>query len=528
MLRFRLTALVLLSFASWALAAWPARAELPVAQLTSIFPAGGRQGSPLEVELAGTDLQGVHALVFSHSGLQAEPKRAAPIVSALPAEAVPNRFLVSIASGVPPGLYDVRAVGRFGISNPRTFAVDRLAELNEESTNSSFEKAMGIPLESVVNGRSAAGSVDYFRFPARKGQRVLIELSAERIDSRLDATLSLASATGRELSHSRDSIGCDPIIDAEIPADGQYTVAVYDSTYRGGSDYFYRLKVHTGPHVAFVFPPCGQPGSKMPATVFGHNLAGASTASVRFDGRLLEQMPATIDYPGRSHAEQLDFAGYLPSYCAAVDGFSFRLPTSAGPANDYLLSYACAPVVLEQEPNNEAAGAQRVKLPCELAGWFAGADDTDWFEFEARAGQVYWFDLASQRRGEASDPYLLVQSITRDASGKIQLADVGEVDDEPQEVKLPGFLLASADPTYRFVAPADGTYCVLVRDLASSASPRPYTLAIRPPSPDFRLVAVPIDSADKRHQTLEPAAAPRRHGHAQRRGFSPRQLRRPD
>ncbi|HWC89803.1 MAG TPA: hypothetical protein VG433_09110, partial [Pirellulales bacterium] len=69
---------------------------------------------------------------------------------------------------------------------------------------------------------------------------------------------------------------------------------------------------------------------------------------------------------------------------------------------------------------------------------------------------------------------------------------------------LSGFPVKSADPVYRFAAQADGTYRVLVRDLASSTSPRPYTLAIREPQPDFRLVAVPIYPSTAKAKTVKP------------------------
>ncbi|HEY5310953.1 MAG TPA: hypothetical protein VIK18_00490, partial [Pirellulales bacterium] len=443
MTRTRSIARILLSLAGWTLTALPAFGQFPTAQLLSIFPAGGRQGTPVEVEIAGADLEGVDRLDFSHPGIKAEPKRAAPIVSGLQGEALPNRFVVSVGADVPPGLYDVRAVGRFGISNPRTFAVGRLAELNEETTNASLDKAMSIPLETVVNGRSGSGAVDYFRFTAHKGQRVLVELWGQRLDSRLDGTLSLVDAAGRELGHSRDSVDRDPLLDVEISAAGQYTVAVYDITYQGGNDYFYRLAVHTGPYVDFVFPPCGSPGSKTPATVYGRNLPGGTASTVRIDGRPLEQIPTTIDFPGGPRIAELDFAGYLPSRSASLDGFCYRWPTPAGAAGSCELTYASALVVLEHEPNDKSEAAQRLKIPCELAGWFAGVDDADWFEFDARSGQVFWFELNCQHRGQPSDPYLLVQRVTRDAQGKQQVADVGEVDDESTANSLPGFRLAS-------------------------------------------------------------------------------------
>jgi hypothetical protein len=50
------------------------------------------------------------------------------------------------------------------------------------------------------------------------------------------------------------------------------------------------------------------------------------------------------------------------------------------------------------------------------------------------------------------------------------------------------------DPAFRFVAPADGTYRILVRNLSTYSRPDPrfvYRLAIHPAKPDFRIVAVP-------------------------------------
>ncbi len=49
-------------------------AQLPTAQLTSVFPPGGKQGTTVEVTIAGTDLDDSDKLVFNHPGLVAQPK----------------------------------------------------------------------------------------------------------------------------------------------------------------------------------------------------------------------------------------------------------------------------------------------------------------------------------------------------------------------------------------------------------------------------------------------------------------------
>src|SRR6266699_1031189 len=113
-----------------------ALAQLPTTQLTSVFPPGGKQGTAVEVTIAGADTDDVEKLVFNHAGLKAAPKTTAA-TSLEPARPVANQFIVTIASDVPPGIYEVRALGRFGLSNPRAFAVGLLNETTDAAGNSS-------------------------------------------------------------------------------------------------------------------------------------------------------------------------------------------------------------------------------------------------------------------------------------------------------------------------------------------------------------------------------------------------------
>src|SRR2546421_11348430 len=75
------------------------RAELPLARLTAVFPAGAQAGSTIEVTLTGQDLDDVTQLYFAHSGITAKPKTT-------PAGAPePGKFFVTVDASVPPGLY---------------------------------------------------------------------------------------------------------------------------------------------------------------------------------------------------------------------------------------------------------------------------------------------------------------------------------------------------------------------------------------------------------------------------------------
>src|SRR5687767_1780808 len=97
-------------------------AELPVARLHTIAPAGGQLGATFEVSVSGADLDDVAALRFTDTNAVAKPK-----INGNTGLAEPNKFVVTISSNAAPGICDVRTVGRFGVSNPRHFAIGRYA-----------------------------------------------------------------------------------------------------------------------------------------------------------------------------------------------------------------------------------------------------------------------------------------------------------------------------------------------------------------------------------------------------------------
>src|SRR6185436_7810825 len=142
----------------------------------------------------------------------------------------PNKFLVTIATNVPPGVYEARIVGRFGISNPRSFVVSDLPESIAPTTNNSLARAAAMAINTVVNGHAAANSAAFFKISAKKGQRILIDCQAKAIDSRMQAALILYGAAGKELERNRHG----GLLDFIPPADGEYLLKLYDFVFRGG------------------------------------------------------------------------------------------------------------------------------------------------------------------------------------------------------------------------------------------------------------------------------------------------------
>src|SRR5205823_7829754 len=151
----------------------------------------------------------------------------------------PNQFKVSIAADTPVGTHDVRAVGAYGISGARLFAVSRgLTEIREVEPNDTPDKAQAVPMNAAINGTSDGNGDDFFRFPAKKGERVTIDCQALRLDSTLRATLVLATAEGKELAQSKPYHDrTDPFLDFVTPPAATSPSRFPDSPYPAGQPY---------------------------------------------------------------------------------------------------------------------------------------------------------------------------------------------------------------------------------------------------------------------------------------------------
>jgi hypothetical protein len=154
----------------------------------------------------------------------------------------------------------------------------------------------------------------------------------------------------------------------------------------------------------------------------------------------------------------------------------------------------------ETEPNNKPAEAQKITLPCDIAGSFFPAADVDTFEFTAKKGETWWVEVASERLGLNTDPFVLVQQV-KATGGKETLTDVAELYDIPPPMKVtsngysydgPPYDAGSPDVNGKFEVKEDGTYRLQVRDLfggTRSDANNIYRLIVRQAAPDFSLAA---------------------------------------
>ncbi|MDB5171541.1 MAG: peptidase domain protein, partial [Phycisphaerales bacterium] len=463
----------------------PAFAQLPAARLTAVFPPGGRAGASFDVTVTGVDLDGATELRFSQPGITAKPAGESESTTE-------RKFTVVIGPDVPVGECEARFTGTYGISNSRAFAVGDRPEIVRTQTDKPGTIAP-LTVGSVVNARCAAGVIDSYPVELKQGQRVLFECAARGIDSRMSPVMVLLDRASREIDRSRHG----GLLDFTAPADGTYTLQVHDLLYRGGPEYFYRLSAGIGPRLDAIFPPAGQPGSKAKYTLYGRNLPGGSTSGLRAaDGKPLDQLEVEIELPADASAPQrLDAATLAGTSGSSADTVAYRLPSDKGASNPVLIGLARSPLLIEQEPNDKPEQAQKLSPPCEIAGRFYPRGDQDYFTFEAAKGDVYWIEVFSERMGLPTNPFVLVQKVTKNDKGVEQASDVQEMAGTEANAGGPAFRTSTRDGAYRLEAKDGGTYRLLVRDLFNTARDNAaltYRLSVRKEQPDFRILAVPV------------------------------------
>lgn len=457
-------------------------AQLPTSDLQSISPRVAKAGESIEVTVAGSNLEDPTGLHFSEPRILAEPirKPAEELVPDPPV--IPNRFKITVPAEVPPAIYEVRTVGRYGLSTARPFMVvsPDSNEILEEGDHSTREKAMELPVGAALNGRIDARAIDWFRFTARKDQQLLIRLWAERLDSKMSGQLRIFDQAGREIDRGRPTFGRDPLAVFKAPADGDYFLAVSDVLYRGDSNHFYRLEISEAPHIDFVFPPAGEPGKKSKFKIFGRNLPGGMLDSwLSIDGKPLESIEAEFEIPGEAEAP-VGFSSLKPTQ-AALRGIDYQIDNS----NSVRIGFATAPVQIE----DANAEIQIVSPPCEIAGRFDEARDLDSFRFKAVKDKTYWIEVVSDQHAAPTDPFIFVEKVAGEELEKVaendQRATYFSIDN------LDATNVDSNDAALSFTADEDAEFQVTVVNHYGGGGPNHvYRLAIREAKPDFDLFAL--------------------------------------
>ena len=285
---------------------------------------------------------------------------------------VPNQFAVKIAGDVPPGVYEVRVFGKYGLSNPRSFVVGAPAEALEVEPNNDVKTATVLAAGAVMNGAADQEGARLFQVHGDEGRAAGDRLPSvsDRFADGSDA--GRARRQWREAARGRDNDRRDPVVEFVAPADGDYWIKLYDFTLSRRAGIYLSPVDRRGAAGRLCVSAGGRAGHEDEVHAVRPQPSRWTPAERPREGRQpLDQLAVEIDVPGDPAArERLASASMIEPQEAGLDGFDYRLTGPNGQSNPVRLYYATAPVVVEQEPNNEPAKAQKLSLPCEVAGQF--------------------------------------------------------------------------------------------------------------------------------------------------------------
>ncbi len=421
----------------------PALPTLPPQFPTLTSPAnlGVRPGAATTVALAGTNLGDATDILVSVPGAKATIAKD----SAKPASVGAT---VDVPKDAPVGLYAVRVVTKHGVSNARPICVDDLPEIEKKPGNNKKSAPMPLPGPCVVTGSIAVESSDFYLVKVAAGQRMTFEALARRIGSPLDPVVVLHDAkSGREMPalYADDTPGLqsDACVAHTFAAATDVLVEIRDTTYRGGGDFVYRLRIGDGPGATTAFPLAVEKDKTATIGFAGPGLDGVKPTTVKGEGL------ARLATPRRD---------------AGAGGWS--VPVLVSPH----------PELAETEPNNEIAKANKLPVPGGVSGRFEQKGDLDYFAIPGKKGQR--IELVA-RTYEINSPAEVLLKVV-DAKG----------------AELARSNPAQATARAEFTPAADGEFYAVAEHLNYGFGPSEvYHLTVRPAVMDFD-VAIGMDRID--------------------------------
>jgi hypothetical protein len=152
---------------------------------------------------------------------------------------------ITIPADAPRELLEFRLVNEDGgKTTGKVLIDDARPEVEEAEPNNSLRRPQALPaLPVTVTGRIAETDADVFTFEGRAGETWIFETQASRIGSGLDPVLRARDARGIPLAVAVDAGKRDARLVFPVPADGRYTIEIFDADNRSGPNQTYRLAI---------------------------------------------------------------------------------------------------------------------------------------------------------------------------------------------------------------------------------------------------------------------------------------------
>lgn len=396
--------------------------------LTTLANLGGKPGATADVTLTGTNLTEVTQVWTSFGGKVTVPE------GQKDANKLSAKF--EIPSNTPIGFHTLRAATKAGVSVARPFIVDDLPEVAEKDNNKKSAPQV-ITSPCVVVGTATAEASDYYKVAVKAGEPITFEVLARRIGSPCDPVILLHDAAGKELFglYADDSPGLqgDARLTHTFPTAGEVIVEVRDTTFRGGADFAYRLRVGNFPNATTAFPLAVQSGPTAQVGFSGPGTEGVKPVAVKKEGEMVYAAPKRDGGPS---------------------GWPVPVRVHQNPEG------------VEAEPNNTPDKANTLPVPGGVSARFGEKNDVDHFKVSAKKGQKLAVTVLTFEVNSPAEVFVRVL----DAKG----AEV--VKSNPTQVGT----------RVEFTAPADGDYTIACEHTNYLFGPNEvYHLSVKPVAADF-------------------------------------------
>jgi hypothetical protein len=241
-----------------------------------LFPAGAQRGTTVNVHIGleqsppntkffirGVGVTGDHILSTEVFDLGQPSPRRDPTETPIN---YPRQWSsqVSVALDAPVGVasWDTFCASG-GSSGSLPFVIGDLPEFIEKESNSSLNTAHSITLPVTVNGQiHGERDLDYYAMDLQTDEVIYGEVLARRLGSKLEPTIAIFDALGKQHSYQEDSLGDDPLFAFKAPEAGTYYMQVGNVSFHGSTSHVYRINLTRKPFAPYVYPigaPAGVP-----------------------------------------------------------------------------------------------------------------------------------------------------------------------------------------------------------------------------------------------------------------------------
>jgi hypothetical protein len=396
--------------------------------LMRVFPPGAAVGRSETWVIHGRNLARVESVVVEGGGV------AARII-----ERFDDRLRVTVEAELlaQQGFRIVRLEGPDGLSNPRLVRIDQVKQTTEVEPNNTPERATKLSTEIACAGMLDGRDVDHFRFSARCGQILTIEVEARRLGSPIEPVISIMTSEGRALAQAISSpeIDGDCRLPFSVPHDGEYQIGLHDRLYQGSNQSSYRLRITEQPFATGLLPIGGKPGAIFPVMASG--------------GTLPMPLMQTVALSGNAGAlvgvAPFDRQVLAPGRLIVGDGSERERTESKG----------------DPGPENP------INIGDVMNGRIDRAGEIDRYRLPVQTGQPVRVWVEATRAGSVLDGVLMV----RDEKGRI----VGEADDQASPFasrRVPlGLSAHDVDPTLTLTPDRDATWSIELTDRFDGGGP---------------------------------------------------------